>query len=219
MFNIAIDGPSAAGKTTIARLLAQGYDMKHIDTGSMYRALAYGVKQHQIDEEDEEEIVAYLNELTISFSQNGNVILNDQELDSEIRNDEISRKASNISKFAGVRKALVLLQQKISIDGGYILDGRDVGSVILPKAQIKLYLDGSDHVRSKRRYDEYVLNGKQVNYENLHKEMCERDTQDKNRENSPLICVEDAYFIDTTNLSIDEVMNLISLYIKDKGVE
>lgn len=219
MFNIAIDGPSAAGKTTMARLLADKYNMKYLDTGSMYRALAYAATVEHLDTTDEMSVVDLLNRITIGFTSDGNIILDSKVLGSEIRNDEISMLASTISKFAKVREMLVAKQQEISKQGGYILDGRDVGSVILPDAQIKLYLDAKPEIRSKRRFDEYISKNKEVEYKELHNEMVKRDTQDMNREHSPLICVDDAYYLDTSDLDIDGVLNEISSYIIDKGVE
>lgn len=208
--NIAIDGPSAAGKTTIAAICAKELGYIHLDTGAMYRCVAYLSKQLAISEENEVELVAMIKTMKIEFDSNANVFVNKIDVTKEIRTSEMSMRASNVSKLKGVRESLVALQKEIAKEKGYILDGRDIGTVVLPDAELKIFLVASVEARSLRRINEYRM--KQIEFDpvEVQKDIEKRDYQDTHRENSPLKKAEDAIEIDTSSMSIDEVNTRIS---------
>lgn len=207
--NIAIDGPSAAGKSTIAKRLAKALHYSHLDTGAMYRCVAYAVKKFNIDADDENSVAAMMDDLKIHFDENGNVYLNDEDVSLAIRVNEMSMLASKVSAYPAVRKALVDLQRKIAENKGYILDGRDIGSVVLPNAEVKIYMIASAQARAKRRYDEYLAKGIEASYDEILKDIEQRDYQDMNRAVSPLKKCDDAIEIDTSDMGIEEVCSAI----------
>lgn len=216
MFNVAIDGPSAAGKSTIAQLIASKYNLVKLDTGAMYRIVGLLVFNNNLDVEDENEVLSVFNNMDLDVKTNGDMYLNGKLVSDEIRNDNISMLASTASKHMKVRERLVKLQQEISKSGGYLLEGRDIGTVVLPDALVKIFLEADSDVRAKRRYDEYISKNIEVNYEDIREDIEKRDYQDKNREHSPLVQAEDAVLLDVTNLSIDEVVEAISNIIDSK---
>ncbi len=211
--NIAIDGPSGVGKSTIADLLAEKLEMIHLDTGAMYRCVAYYMLQNKVDLNNSEELSNALNNIHISFD-NGAVYLNQSNVSEEIRTNEISMATSKVATLPAVRKKMVSLQQEIAKDKGYILDGRDICSVVLPDAEIKIYMDASSKARAERRYKEYIQKGIEADYETIYQDTVARDYQDSHREISPLVQAEDAIRIDTSNSSIEqvveEVLNIIN---------
>ncbi len=211
--NIAIDGPSGVGKSTIADLLAEKLEMIHLDTGAMYRCVAYYMLQNKVDLNNSEELSNALNNIHISFD-NGAVYLNQSNVREEIRTNEISMATSKVATLPAVRKKMVSLQQEIAKDKGYILDGRDICSVVLPDAEIKIYMDASSKARAERRYKEYIQKGIETDYETIYQDIVARDYQDSHREISPLVQAEDAIRIDTSNSSIEqvveEVLNIIN---------
>ncbi len=211
--NIAIDGPSGVGKSTIADLLAEKLEMIHLDTGAMYRCVAYYMLQNKVDLNNSEELNNALNNIHISFD-NGAVYLNQSNVSEEIRTNEISMATSKVATLPAVRKKMVSLQQEIAKDKGYILDGRDICSVVLPDAEIKIYMDASSKARAERRYKEYIQKGIEADYETIYQDIVARDYQDSHREISPLVQAEDAIRIDTSNSSIEqvveEVLNIIN---------
>ncbi len=211
--NIAIDGPSGVGKSTIADLLAEKLEMIHLDTGAMYRCVAYYMLQNKVDLNNSEELSNALNNIHISFD-NGAVYLNQSNVSEEIRTNEISMVTSKVATLPAVRKKMVSLQQEIAKDKGYILDGRDICSVVLPDAEIKIYMDASSKARAERRYKEYIQKGIEADYETIYQDIVARDYQDSHREISPLVQAEDAIRIDTSNSSIEqvveEVLNIIN---------
>ncbi len=211
--NIAIDGPSGVGKSTIADLLAEKLEMIHLDTGAMYRCVAYYMLQNKVDLNNSEELSNALNNIHISFD-NGAVYLNQSNVSEEIRTNEISMATSKVATLPAVRKKMVSLQQEIAKDKGYILDGRDICSVVLPDAEIKIYMDASSKARAERRYKEYIQKGIEADYETIYQDIVARDYQDSHREISPLVQAEDAIRIDTSNSSIEqvveEVLNIIN---------
>ena len=213
-FNIAIDGPSGVGKSTIANLLAQHYHMTHLDTGAMYRCVAYYFKNNQIDLNDSESVQNALDSIQIAFDQD-RVYLNQEDVTNSIRLNEISMAASKISKLEAARKKLVFLQQEIAKNKGYILDGRDICTVVLPDAEVKIYMDASSKARAQRRCDEYVQKGIDADYETIFQDIVARDYQDMHRKNSPLRIAEDAVVVDTSDLTIEEVLNKIEDIIED----
>lgn len=208
-FNIAIDGPSGVGKSTIAKKIARQYNMIHLDTGAMYRCIAYFLKNNPGNIEEK------LDQIQIQFDNN-HVFLNQQDVTDEIRNEEISLLASYVAKNEKVRHFLVAKQREIAKNQGFILDGRDIGSVVLPDAQVKFYLSASAEVRAQRRFNEYQSKNIKVELKDLLNDIEKRDLQDSTRAHSPLIKVVDAYELDTSNKSIEEVIAEACEYIERK---
>ncbi len=205
--NIAIDGPSAAGKSTIADVLAEKLGYIHLDTGAMYRAVAYDALKKGIPFDDEEAIVAMIDEMVLEMDTDGDVILDGEDITEAIRANEISMGASDVSKLQGCREAMVAMQQKICANGGYILDGRDIGTVVLKDAPVKIYLTATAEARAERRVKQNQEKGLEADYQQILEDIIKRDYQDMHREFSPLTKAEDAVEIDTSDLSIDEVVD------------
>lgn len=218
MFNIGIDGPSASGKSTIAKALAKKLNFIHIDTGAMYRAIALDCLKSKIDLNDEEACVKKAKESKIELLGDNQIFLNDMNVTQSIRNEAVSQAASKISTYKEVREKLVQLQQEIAASKGFVLDGRDITSVVLPDAEVKIYQTADVSVRSKRRYFELIERKQSVDYQDVYDDLIKRDHQDMNRKESPLMKVEDAVEVDTTYLSIEESVDLIMEIIKDRGL-
>ncbi|MBQ6126114.1 MAG: (d)CMP kinase [Erysipelotrichaceae bacterium] len=214
--NIAIDGPSAAGKSTIADILAERLGYTHLDTGAMYRAVAYDAFRKEIPLDEENRIVSMLEALDLQMFPDGRVILDGEDVSDEIRTNEISMGASDVSKLEGCRKALVAMQQKICEEGGYILDGRDIGTVVLKDAPVKIYLTASAEARAQRRVLQNQEKGLEADYEQILDDIRKRDYQDMHREFSPLTKAEDAIEIDTSDLNLEEVTDLVLKIIAEK---
>jgi cytidylate kinase len=217
---IAIDGPSGAGKSTVARSLARRLDYVYIDTGAMYRSLALRVKERGISPEDEPALKRLASSLRIRFTPAGQeirVFCEDEDITESIRTPEISRLASSISKQKGVREALVQMQREMGKEGGVVLEGRDIGTVVFPDADIKFYLDAESHERIRRRYDEMVEKGVKVGLEETKEELLQRDYNDTHRVHSPLKRATDAMFIDSTHRSAEEVVDEMVRVVKQKG--
>ena len=214
--NIAIDGPSASGKSTIAKELCKKLDYKHLDTGAMYRCVALKVVKTGIDYNDEAALKELLKGIKIDFSSDGKVFLDGEDVSSAIRTDEISMMASNVSTKLTVRKHLVKMQQKIAKNKGYIMDGRDIGTVVLPDAEVKIFMTASAETRAKRRYLENQERGIKSNLRALTQEIIERDYQDSHRKHSPLKKAEDAIEIDTSEMTIVQVVDEIMQIVEEK---
>ena len=214
--NIAIDGPSAAGKSTIADELSKILGYTHLDTGAMYRAVALKAIREGIALDDEEKIVAMIESMDLEMPADGSVILEKEDVSKAIRTNEISMGASDVSKLQGCRAALVKMQQKICKDGGYILDGRDIGTVVLKDAPVKIYMVASAEARAKRRVLQNQENGLEADYETILEDIRKRDYQDMHREHSPLTKAEDAIEIDTSDMSIEEVVEAVMKIVREK---
>ena len=214
--NIAIDGPSASGKSTIAKELCKELNYKHLDTGAMYRCVALKVKRTDTDYDDEEEMKKLLESINIDFTPEGAVLLDGEDVSREIRTDEISMLASTVSAKPIVRKHLVKIQQQIAKDKGYVMDGRDIGTVVLPDAEVKIFLVASVETRAQRRFLENKQRGIECNLRELKQEIVERDYQDTHRKHSPLRKVKDAIEIDTSNMNIDEVLDAVLNIVRPK---
>lgn len=219
-YNIAIDGPAGAGKSTIAKKVAEKLGFVYIDTGAMYRAMAFYYMNKGISVEDKDAVIAEFDNIDISLKHVDGVqhiFLNGDDVSGLIRTAEVGENASKVSAIAEVRAKLVALQQAIAKTINVVMDGRDIGSVVLPDAELKIYLTASVKVRALRRYKERIEKGQEADLAEIEKEIEERDYRDMHRDASPLICVPDAVVVDTSDMSIDEVMEkIISLVdIKD----
>ena len=216
---IAIDGPSGAGKSTVARSLAKRLGYVYIDTGAMYRTVALRVKERGISPEDEFGINQLASSLHITFITEGEktlVFCNGEDITEAIRKPEISRLASTISKQKGVREVLVQMQREMGKGGGAILEGRDIGTVVFPDADVKFYLDAECEERARRRYDEMVEKGVNVDFKETQEELIQRDHQDMHRIYSPLRKAVDVVFIDSTHRSVEEVVEEMVLVVRAK---
>jgi len=211
--NIAIDGPAGAGKSTIAKRLAKELGFIYIDTGAMYRAMGYYMAENMgVNLDNAEEVAAACQkvEVTIAY-ENGEqqVYANGENLSGVIRTERGGEMASKVSVYPVVRTKLVESQQKLAQNADVIMDGRDIGTVVLPNAQVKIYLTASSITRAKRRYDELTAKGMECDLAEIEKDIIERDYRDMNRETSPLKQAEDAVLVDTSDLDIDGVVEVI----------
>lgn len=217
-FAIAIDGPAGAGKSTIAKILAKELGIVYIDTGAMYRAVALAVLRKGMGTKDSEEVFETLKEINISMQlgENGQeIILNRENVNSLIRTPEVSAGSSNVAAFPEVRKRMVEIQRRIAEENDVVMDGRDIGTNVLPNADLKIFLTASVESRAKRRYDELKQKGyENISLKKIEDEIIERDYNDSNREYNPLKAADDAVVLDTTNLSIDEVVKEILNMLK-----
>lgn len=215
---VAIDGPSAAGKSTIAKLVAKKENLIYIDTGAMYRCVAYYCIEHQLDLYNEDQVKTCIKDVNIQLTADNRVILNDKDVSQDIRTDEVSRGASVVSRYEAIRQFLVDSQRQMASMGNVILDGRDIGTVVLPDADLKIYQIASVETRAMRRYKENIERGLQADLEVIKKEIEERDYQDMHRQISPLKKADDAIVIDTSDLTLDEVVDVV-LKLIDKVKE
>ncbi|CAK1222519.1 Cytidylate kinase (Cmk) [Fructobacillus cardui] len=217
-FQVAIDGPASAGKSTIAKILATNLKYVYVDTGAMYRAITLAAKQAGLAYEDEAGIVALLPKIEIAFLPGEpvqHVLLNGQEVTEEIRSTEITNNVSLVSSYQAVRADLVDRQRALTDQQPVIMDGRDIGTTVLPDAQVKIFLIASVDERAERRFKENQAKGMNPDLETLKKEIEERDYKDSHRAISPLTKAEDALTVDTTGQSIDQVVGTIKQIIKD----
>ena len=216
---VALDGPAGSGKSTIAKLVAKRLGIHYIDTGAMYRAVTLMAIKEKVNTKSEEELTALAKRCAIEFKYEEKglkVFVNGQDVTEEIRLPEVSKLSSDIADSIGVRKHLVSLQQKMGESGGVILDGRDIGSLVFPNAEFKFYLDASVEERAKRRFKELKAKGIEQNFEDVKKDISARDKRDKERPFGALKLVPDATKVDTTDLGIEEVVDLIASRIHTK---
>lgn len=210
---IAIDGPAGAGKSTVARKLARQLDYTFINTGAMYRAVAWKAASSGIPLDDAEKIGQMAGESRIELIgpvDSTRVLIDGDDVTDRIVSPEVSRAASVVSAIPAVRRALVAIQQRIGSAGGVVMEGRDIGTCVFPNADVKVYLDATAEARSRRRFDEDTARGITVDsIEKMRDDIEERDRRDKTRNDSPLVKADDAIYIDSSGLSIEEVINLI----------
>ncbi len=210
--SIAIDGPAAAGKSTVAKIIAENLSYIYVDTGAMYRALTYQAQQQGIELESEEALLRLLNktEIELKPSENGQVVsVNGKEVTNDIRSAEVTNSVSIVAKHRLVREEMVVRQQKLAQNGGVVMDGRDIGTHVLPHAEVKIFLLASVEERAQRRHEENVRKGFPSNLEQHKIDIARRDKIDSEREVAPLKKADDAIEIDTTALSIEGVVEKI----------
>ena len=210
---IAIDGPASSGKSTVAKIIAKDLGYTYLDTGAMYRAATYLALRHDLTEEDVDQLVDLLNQYPVSFgrSEDGQQlgVVAAGDVTHPIRDNEVTNNVSWVSALAPVRERLVAQQQQIAAQGGIVMDGRDIGTVVLPNAELKIFLVASVEERAGRRYKENLSKGIETDLEVLKKEIAERDYKDSHREVSPLKPAADAIHFDTTGVGIDQVVAFI----------
>lgn len=209
---IAIDGPAGAGKSTVARLVAHKLGYIYIDTGAMYRTVALAVIRKGLMPEEDEQIGKLASHLNIRLEMDKGklrVFLNEEEVTEKIRTAEVAARVSSVAAIRQVREILVLKQRDMARDGGVVMDGRDIGTHVLPDAEVKIYMTASVEERARRRYEERKDKEPSISLEQIARDIAARDEMDHNRTISPLIAADDAYILDTTQLSIDQVVEKI----------
>ncbi len=209
---IAIDGPASSGKGTVARAVARSLGFAYIDTGAMYRCVALLASRAGLSLSDADGLSQLTDRLRFEFVWLGgmlSIVVNGEDLSDAIRFESVGRGASNVAVHAQVRSALVLRQRAMADEGGVVMDGRDIGSVVLPDAALKIYLDASVDVRAKRRHQELIQKGQSIPLETIRAQVSERDQQDRERTESPLVQVDDAVYLDTSALSPQQAAQII----------
>lgn len=218
-FAVAVDGPAGSGKSTVAKEIAKALGILYIDTGAMYRTVGMACLKKGIDPADEGAVVASLDDLDMKiFPEAGGqcILLDGEDITSRIRTEEIGKAASSVAAYQKVREKLVEIQQGLAKEQSVIMDGRDIGTKVLPDAEVKIYLDASVEERAKRRVGELEAQGKTADLEIIREEIAHRDYQDMHRENSPLCRAEDAVNVDTTGLDIPAVTEKLLALIAEK---
>ena len=219
-FSIAIDGPAGAGKSTIAKRLAKELGYCYVDTGAIYRTVAYFLDLLGVSPKDVDGVERYIDELTVSieYDENGlqHMIMNGMDVTGDIRTQDISQKASLVSAHAVVREVLLDMQRDVARKNNVIMDGRDIGTVVLPNADVKIFLTASPEVRARRRTDELTAKGQKAVYETILKEIIQRDHQDSHRPVAPLKQANDAVLVDTSELNIEEVLSAIKGIVRER---
>ena len=219
VINVAIDGPAGAGKSTVSRAAAKASGFIYVDTGALYRAVGVNALRKGVNTRDKEAVAATLSDITVDLVfENGEqkVLLNGENVSSEIRTPPASMAASDVSAVPEVRAFLFDLQRDIAKRNNCIMDGRDIGTVVLPDAKVKIFLTASPEERAERRYKELIEKGNEVKYEDVLAELIERDYNDSHREIAPLKPAEDSVILDTTGLTLEESINEIIKIIKEK---
>lgn len=219
MINIAIDGPSGAGKSTISKLAAQRFGYVYVDTGALYRAVGLYAVRCGIDPQNADQSEAILKDMSIEMMYvkgHQRVYLNGEDVTDDLRTPQISKAASDISAHPAVRRFLLDTQRKLAAENNVIMDGRDIGTTILPDAQIKIFLTASAEDRARRRYDELIAKGEDVTYEGVLADLKQRDYNDSHRAASPLKAADDAILIDTTGNTLEKSVEIIVNTIKSR---
>lgn len=222
MINIAIDGPSGAGKSTVAKALAKELHYVYVDTGAMYRAIGVYVRGHGIDKNNADAVIAALPDIRVSldYAEDGTqiILLNGEDVSTVIRENEISLYASTVSKIPEVRARLLSLQREMAQTHNVIMDGRDIGTVVLPNAQLKVFMFASPEARADRRTKELLEKGQTVDYETILAEINVRDEQDRTRSVSPAIPADDAVMLDNSGLDIDGTVGAIRDMLAERNL-
>ncbi|MDU1335651.1 MAG: (d)CMP kinase [Veillonella sp.] len=216
---IAIDGPAGAGKSSISKVVANELGYLYIDTGAMYRGVTWAVLDSHVDVKNQKDVESLLHSLDLTLEPTANackVFVKGQDVTNLIRQQQINENVSTIASYKGVREYLVERQQAMAAVGGVILDGRDIGSVVLPKAELKIYLTASVDARAKRRWLEVQGTSNEQSLEDIKKNVESRDEMDKNRDESPLVCVEDAIVVDSSNMTFDETVEHILHLVQER---
>ena len=216
---IAIDGPAGAGKSSISKVVANELGYLYIDTGAMYRGVTWAVLDSHVDVKNQKDVESLLPSLDLTLEPTANackVFVKGQDVTDLIRQQQINENVSTIASYKGVREYLVERQQAMAAVGGVILDGRDIGSVVLPKAELKIYLTASVDARAKRRWLEVQGTSNEQSLEDIKKNVESRDEMDKNRDESPLVCIEDAIVVDSSNMTFDETVEHILHLVQER---
>ena len=216
---IAIDGPAGAGKSSISKVVANELGYLYIDTGAMYRGVTWAVLDSHVNVNNQKDVESLLPSLDLTLEPTANackVFVKGQDVTDLIRQQQINENVSTIASYKGVREYLVERQQAMAAVGGVILDGRDIGSVVLPKAELKIYLTASVDARAKRRWLEVQGTSNEQSLEDIKKNVESRDEMDKNRDESPLVCVEDAIVVDSSNMTLDETVEHILHLVQER---
>ena len=216
---IAIDGPAGAGKSSISKVVANELGYLYIDTGAMYRGVTWAVLDSHVDVKNQKDVESLLPSLDLTLEPTANackVFVKGKDVTDLIRQQQINENVSTIASYKGVREYLVERQQAMAAIGGVILDGRDIGSVVLPKAELKIYLTASVDARAKRRWLEVQGTSNEQSLEDIKKNVESRDEMDKNRVESPLVCVEDAIVVDSSNMTFDETVEHILHLVQER---
>lgn len=213
--NVAVDGTSGVGKSTVCDRLAKKYHMQHLDTGAMYRCVALAAYQNDISPDDVPGMEKLLDTIEITFNEDNEPLLNGQNVTREIRTNTISNLAARVSALPVVRKKMVALQRRAVEKKGFIVDGRDICTVVLPDAEAKIFMSASPRARATRRYEEYIGKGLEADYETIYQDIVARDYMDSHRECSPLVKAADAVEVDTSDLNIEEVVEEMSRIIDE----
>lgn len=219
MFNVAIDGPAGAGKSTIAKMVAKKMNLIYVDTGSMYRAMALSCIRQGIEANDHERVAQAVKDLNITLEyENGvqQVILNGENVNAYIRTEEVGNMTSAIATYGEVRERLVAMQQAIAREKAVIMDGRDIGTCVLKDAPVKIYLTAAPRTRAERRYLELKEKGQECDIDTIEKDIIDRDYRDMHREISPLKQAEDAILVDSSDMTIQQVVDAISDIIRER---
>lgn len=210
---IAIDGPAGAGKSTVARRLARRLNYKYLDTGAMYRTITLAVLEKDVEPGNEKEVSRVAKEIDLEFNQNSRILLNSQDVTGEIRTPRVDKNVSRVASYKGVRSAMLQLQRDMASRGEIVMDGRDIGTRVLPGAKYKFFITASLEERARRRYKEVKEDNPEADFTEIKESIRKRDKADREREHSPLVRSEDAVLIDTTELTIKEVINTILVHI------
>ena len=215
---IAIDGPASSGKSTVAKIIAKNLGYTYLDTGAMYRSATYLALQNGLTEENVPEILEQLSQHPISFGKAADgsqqVYVGDVDITHPIRDNQVTNNVSWVAAIPEVRQELVAQQQRIAQDGAIIMDGRDIGTAVLPNADLKIYLTASSRTRAERRYKELVEKGQKCNIDDIEKDIIDRDYRDMHREVSPLVQAEDAVLVESSDMTIEQVVEAITKLVK-----